>query len=592
MAVVSIFSNHSVKIDWEEKRKMLCMVWFWRQYPNMFIRGVMGLKLAPHQQICIDTAWRTTHMIWQLSRGMAKTFMGSTMDGALASLYKGYKIQCTAGGSFKQTEQTFDYLESIVKGEVLGQEEKHYIDKLLPKTGKVITKQPSNWLSKIGSSVIRGLAIKGGNRGFRGNTLELGEANDIEREDVDKILRPFLNVKYDPMSENRNRKCIAPTMQDKRKLENFLLMSGTISYDFTYYFSLIKEYRNKMEDGNPNYGYLEFNFEDTFLGKQSIEAGGEVEPEKIFYGMDVNEILAPLNENNTSYESWLAEQKNVPIESEGKYYPPQLVFLQSWKTKDNEDAKLCPKRRSNGICFMGIDPMAGSKKGQKTQENKNAEFGITIIELFRDYAGIVNVFGKTGVDSSEGTRLILDYLEMFPNIVSIDIDMRGGGTPIRDNLRNGLFGNIPIIDPTDPDNAHFTDPKNAKPHRPILRLVAPTDEYNTIENALYRNALKTRGLLIPYTAHGQFDYDRDIRIPQYDDMTEQEIEKLYKDIHILKTQMTSVETEPTKNYLSFFVRSGNKDRYSSSLYAAAGLRRYLLENSKKQITKAPGLAWG
>jgi len=590
MPVVSLFTNHSVKITWEEKRKMLSMVWFYRQYPNMFIRSVMGIRLAPHQEIAIDKAWRTRHMIWQLSRGMAKTFMGSTMDAALAVLYKSYKIQCTAGGSFKQTEQTFDYLESIVRGEVLGQEEKHFIDKLLPKTGKVVTKQPSNWLSKIGTSVIRGLAIKGGNRGFRGNTLELGEANDIERDDVDKILRPFLNVKYDPMNQDRNKRCIAPSMKDKRKTENFLLMSGTISYDFTYYYSLIKDYIRKMENGDPDYGFLEFNFEDTYLGEQTIEPGEKPTIYKTFYGMDIDEILAPLSENNTSYESWLAEQKNVPIATEGKFYPPQLVFMQSWKHK-NEDAKLCPKIRTNGICFMGIDPMAGSKKGQKS-ETKNAEFSISIIELFADYAGLVHVYGKTGVEAGEGTQLILKYLEQFPNIVSIDLDMRGGGTPIRDNLRNGLFGNIPIIDPTDPDNEHYMSMTNPKPHRPILRLVAPTDEYNTTENELMRNALRMGTLIIPYTTHGQFDFDRDITIPQYADMTEAEIEKLYYDIHLMKTQMTCVETEPTRNYLSFFVRSGQKDRYSSFLYAAAGLRRYLLENSKKGKVNMPGIAWG
>lgn len=591
MSVVSLFANHSVKISWEEKFKMLFMVWYFRQYPTTFIRAIMGIKLAPHQQICIDKAWRTTHMIWQLSRGMAKTFMGATMDGALGCLYRSYKVQCTAGGSFKQTEQTFDYLESIVRGEVLGQEEKHFIDKLLPKTGKVVTKQPSNWLSKIGTSVIRGLAIKGGNRGFRGNMLELGEANDIERDAVDKILRPFLNVKYDPMNQDRNRKTLVPQMRDKRKLENFLLMSGTISYDFTYYYSLIKEYIKKMEDGDPDYGYLEFNFEDTYLGKQTIEPGEQPEIDIFFYGMDLKEILAPLNENNTSYESWLAEQKNVPIATEGKFFPPQLIFTQSWKRKDGEDAQLCPRIRSNGICFMGVDPMAGSKKGQKT-ETKNAEFAITIIELFSNYAGVVHCFGQTGVEPGEGTRLILNYLEQFPNIVSIDLDMRGGGTPVRDNLRNGLLGNIPIIDPTDPDNEHYTNINTAKPHRPILRLVAPTDEYNTTENELMRNAIRMGQLLIPYTAHGQFDYDRDLKIPQYADMTEQEIEKLYKDIHIMKTQMTCVETEPTRNYLSFSVRSGQKDRYSSMLYASAGLRRYLLENAKKTQAKVPGIAWG
>lgn len=596
VGILASFKNRTVKIGWNEKKRILRLVWQLRFYPNRFIRLYLGIRLAPHQRLIIAAARNTPRLIIQASRGMSKTFIENLIGIMLCSLYKGYKVQSTAGGSFKQTEQTFDYMESTINNEVLGQVEKHYIDKLLPKHGKPITKQPSNWVSKIGSSVMRGLAIKGGNRGFRGNTLMLGEANDIERESMDKVLRPFLNVLYDPMgNKKREDKFICPKMQDKRKRKNFLMFSGTISYDFTYYFSLIKEYTTRMMNGDPEYKVCWFDFEDSYIGVQSIDPNVKPVIHKVLYGMDLNEILAPLSEDNISYESWLAEQKNIPIATEGKFYPPILIY-DSYKKRDGTDAMICPKFKSDKLCVMGIDPFYGSAKGQKTQ-NKNAEFALSIIELDKDVAKLVHCFGIRNIDYSAATAIICEYLEKFPNIVMINMDARGGGVPIRDNLRSASYVKIPIIDPTDPDNAYLIDPFNEKyvntPFRDILRLVSPTDEFNTIHNESLKNMLQQKSLIIPYTAHGQFDYDRDNRIPEYSEHTEAEIEELYKGIHVMKKQITSVETEMTSNYLKFFVRSGCKDRYSSFVYAAAALRQYRLEHmgSAPPPPPAPCGAW-
>lgn len=589
MPVLAQFKNHSVKMDWQTKKKYLRMVWYFRTYPHMFVRMVMGIRLAPHQRIGLRVIWRIPNAILQWSRGMAKTFTEAVSIIALQILYKSYKIQSTAGGSFKQTEQTFDYASDIVKGEVLGQTEHHFVDKMLPKHGKVVTRQPSNWSMKIGSSLARGLAMKGNNRGFRANELTVGEANDIERDVMDKVLKPFMNVGYNPLAVmDDDREFVIPTMEDRRLKRNFLMLSGTISFDFTYYFSLIKEYIKRMMMGDTEYAVYFADFEDSYVGEQSIDPNISPKIKKSFYRMAIKEILAPLSEDNVSVESWMAEQKNVPIQSEGKFYPPILVF-DSYKKKDGTDAMVCPKFHSDKLCVMGIDPMYGSAKGQKTQ-NKNAEFALTITEIHADTYQVVHCFGAKGIEYGDATYIILDYLQKFPNIVYIGMDARGGGIPIRDNLRSGRFGNIPIIDPLDPDNAAFIDPQNPKPCRQILRLLSPTDEFNTIENESLKNMLQMKTYLMPYTSHGTFDYERDNRIPQYDGKTEKEIENLYVNIHQMKMQMTCVETERTRNYLSFFVRSGQKDRYSSNLYAAAMCRQYALFNMSKPSDKPPAFA--
>lgn len=591
MAILSQFKNHSVKTDWQTKKRYLRMIWFFRTYPHVAARMLLGLKLAPHQRIAINTAWQTPRCIWQFSRGMAKTFTEATLISLLEMLYPSYKIQSTAGGSFKQTEQTFDYIESIVKSEVLGQSEKHYARKLLPKQDKVVIKQPSNWSMKMAKGISRGLAIKGGNRGFRANQLTVGEANDIERDTMDKVLRPFLNVLYDPMNFNRRTAyCPVPGFRDRRKEKNFLLLSGTISYDFTYYFQLIKEYQQQMINGNDEYAVIFFDFEDSYIGEQSIDPSVPIVIHKVYYGMDLGEIIAPLKEENVSYEHWLAEQKNIPVASEGKFYPPILVY-DSYKLKNGNDSMACLKFESQGICFMGIDPFYGSAKGQKTQ-NKNAEFALTILELMEDYAQLVHCIGVRNIDYAGATNIILSYLQKFPRTTLIGMDARGGGIPIRDNLRSSKFGNIPIIDPTDPDNAPFLDVNSCTPYRDMLRLLSPTDEFNTIHNESTKNMLQMRTVIIPFTTHGHFDYDRDNRIEQYKNRTEADIEKLYKDLHILKTQLTSVETEATSNYLKFFVRSGQKDRYSSFLYACSMYWKWRLDHlNVLQKTNVPGGAW-
>lgn len=572
--------NETVKLDWNTKKKYLKMVWFFRQNPHIATFLILGIKLAPHQRIAIKTAWFTPRCIWQFSRGMGKTFTESILIILLASLYHGYKIQTTAGGSFKQVEQTFDYMENIIRGDIIGQKPKNYVRKTLLKFDRVVSRTSTSLSIKLGSSSIKGVSIKGGNRGYRANTLTVGEANDLDRDTMQTILRPFLNVLYNPIDKIKQKYNIIPNKKDssKRYYKNFLLLSGTISYDHTYYYTIVKDYLYRTSNSEEDYAILFFDFEDTFIGSQDITSPSNIIVKKQYYAMDINEIMSPLNEDGLSYEQWLAEQKNVPISSEGKFYPPALVY-DSFKLKSGEDSRICPKFESDKPCFIGIDPTYGSAKNSKSSKT-TAEFGVAVLELNDDYLYLIHSAGFKNLSYVEASKLILDYLNKFPNTIYIAIDARGGGIPIRDNLKSSSFSQVLLIDSTDPDSNMII--KSSLPYKDCLRLVTPTDEFNTIYNQKLKNLLQSRTLLLPFTNQGHFDFDRDNVIPQYSNHSDAEIEKLYKDIHILKSQLISIETELTANYLRFFVRTGNKDRYSALLYAVYAYSLWKTDYDKRK----------
>ena len=353
MALLSFYRNKNVRADWETRKKYLKTIWWFRRQEGItyFVNGILGLRLSPHQRICLRNWWIHPTSGGILSRGMAKTTMEAIIHDSRVMLYACYRIQSVAGGSFKQTKQVMQYSEQIIKGDLVGQKRKEYVKKCLPRHDKIIVKSSnSDWDINIGTSMIKGLAINGDNRGFRANTLTVGEANDVPAETMAAVFKPFMAVPYDPMgvfSVKTRLQRILPKLEDKAKKQNFFLQSGTINYDWTPFWHWCKDLiakitehvnthlrreniHNLILDGDSDYFFAMYDFEDTYMGEKGlwrdINKNGWNNPriDKQYIKMDLKVIMSDIDNPNTDMDTWKSEYKNIIISSSGREFPMEL----------------------------------------------------------------------------------------------------------------------------------------------------------------------------------------------------------------------------------------------------------------------------
>jgi len=616
MALLSFYRNKNVKVDWETRKKYLKAIWWFRRREGIvyFVREMLGIRLACHQRLCIRGVWTHPNAGMILSRGMAKTTMEAIIHVSRTMLYHSYRIQSVAGGSFKQTKQVMQYSEQIIKGSLVGQERKEYAKKCLPRHDKIVIKSSnSDWDINIGQSTIKGLAINGDNRGFRANTLTVGEGNDVPAEIMSAIFKPFMAVPYDPMGVFGNKtraELICPKLKDMATKENFFLDSGTINYDWTAFWHWSKRVMGEIvqyvndwlkkekiaeltENGFNRNFFAMYDFEDTYVGEKGLwrdtSRPGWNTPriDRQYIKMDINVILSDFDNADFDIDTWKAEYKNKIISSSGREFSMELLH-NAYKDRSGTDVRAVPRFRSDKMCVWGIDPARSAN---------NAEFSVVIGELGETYNQLVYCSGDRNMSFGEMTEKILMLDKCFPNTILIGMDQGGGGTAIRDNLRDRRF--IPVskpflIDPDDPDNLPLIE-NGSDLYRSIVRMLVPTAERNTYWNKFAKNQLELHNMIIPFTTDGKYLFDEDTLPKEYFNGTEvkAEVSAMYKAIHIMKKQIASVEIQRAGNFLSYFVKTGQKDRYSAYVYMNAMVQLYIqvLRNViKEQEEESYGVA--
>jgi len=478
----------------------------------------------------------------------------------------------TAGGSFKQTAQSFDYAESILKNEIAGQTPKQYISKILEEPRKPVSKKTNEYTIKIAKSSMKGVSIAGDILGFRGFRVNVGEMDDVPRETLTLVIEPFMNVQYDPMSDLDKKESDSDfyyyAFRNPIKNKNSILLSGTLSYDYTAYWNTINQYLDYVKNGSKEHGIVILDFQDTYIGDSTFD---HPNVKRRYFKMDLNNILNSFADPLTDKDIWNSQNKNRVMVSSGREYGPEMVF-NSYKSRDGMDSRIIPLLSSDRPCVFGIDPSKSS------MSYKNAEFSLVVNMVDEDRFRVVSCFGKQGMSHLQMTATICKYFRKFPGVRLICIDQGGAGSEIKDNLRNRAtldmlgYPDIPlIIDPDDIMNAPLIM-DGTSPYVSILRMLAPSAEKNTIWNNFLKSSLESHTQLMPRTYINQAEiFDTD-NLPKEYLARMEEIKDEYLGIHMLKIQLTKVQLERAGNYFKYFIAKGQKDRYSAMVYASAGVQ--------------------
>lgn len=582
------------KISKADRLKYLKVIWWLRKHPVHAVWIIFGLKLSPHQRITFKKMWFSKTVGLKLSRGLSKTFLDGLYLVLRGMLYKNAtQIVLTRG--FRGGKMVLrESCQEIINSQLNSQKNKQYAIRCLEnyrKTAKsysirVINKDPDMWTIRFahGSNIQTGPLGKDVQktsqlRGLRANTtLILDEAADIGDELYQSVIRPFARVGTDPVSG-------ANEIKEDETITR--IESGTIKYDWQRYTRELDTIEKKSRSGDSAFSLLEFNYEDCFHWINNARPDNFIEDIRKYirskkvnftYKLNLEDIFNEISSGATSWEDFLSENKNKIQISEGTEFASHLLEMISNAEVDSKyldsfgdeesiffdpeklDRTLFPLLKSEDPCILGIDP---------ARESDDAAFVLVRIGPFRKcrapFCDVINAKTFNQTEFKDLYFVIRQYLNDFPNIKKIIMDVGGGGYALRDMLWRPPDGLTPIYDPNDENT-----PEEVRAYgMPLLQMDQSTNEKNTVRVNFLKGQMQAMKYLIPPFIY--FTGNRDI-------------DEQYRNTRRLKQQYSYIVSTPSGNFKRYFVEGKyKKDLFSASLLAMQGVYDALY--NKKEVVE-------
>ena len=353
-----------------------------------------------------------------------------------------------------------------------------------------------------------------------------------------------------------------------------------------------------------------------------VKRDGEAQDLLSTYPIRKEEIERPLLDGSTEEAIWLMEQRNVVDTATGDVYPHWLLDVVSCERKPIIPFAQCSEAyqaafaddprgyegpvlwRCSDPCVMAVDyaggerdfsafvvirigPMAKGEFDPLTHHGYTSWSNIIWCEQYRQMSH------KQVADKIRAFRERYNLVWHFDPVEhdtwklcrAIGLDMKGGGTGVRDAL---VFidqeqlppGEQRIFDPLDQDSrmlAYLNDPRAL----PMLDAIQPSDMLNDrcVEFTLAQ--FKVGQLYLPRYREGS------------QRLGDAALDPGYGGARILLHQLQKIQQEPTKNYRRFFMPGdeerveSKKDMFSAFLYAAKQLRAHLIRQQMLDNTPPP-----
>lgn len=663
--------------QWLEMRSLWRPLIVFQEHPDILIHTLAGTYLPPHER----TILRTIHLgagetIIIGSRGTAKTSAAALYMAATGAVLPRRTSVWLAATGFRGGQTTFLDLGRWLKGGWDSQEQEvPFVRASIPRTPDPLNKSQNFWSIEF-DSFSRAITLptkdEDAIRGNRGNDLYLDEANFFQRELIDRVAIPFLNVKSDmrhggehaqsnrviymttidygwrPFQERvqaaragleRDVQCRKAMLAGNWALVDDLESKGTLAKQFIkfdYTDVLIRE-KLRTRDGR----VLNVTWPDQeirpFLDKKGIPFT-EKDPEtgKILkfgspcryyrtYAIAKDELERDLRDGSVDEASWKAEQRNIVDTAVGDVFPNQLIdevacsgdrYLlsydecgQAWQEAHPDGLDYVPPvlLECTDPCVLGVDyapisdfcafvvirvgPLAEGDFNPMTHTGRTKWSNVIWAEQHRQ---------MTNYEAAEKVRELrkrynlvyfhdgVQVRDDWDACRAIGLDMRGGGSGVRDELayinsKELTPGQRRIIDPLDTDERiqGFMVDQNSKVD-PMLDAIMPSDSLNDRLVTYVRGQFETEQLYLPKYLHesARPTLTRETHVG-------------YEASRILVHQLRKVRQEPGKNYRTFYMDGdtaqdrNKKDLFSALLYAAKQLRAHQIRLAQIENTPPP-----
>lgn len=319
---------------------------------------------------------------------------------------------------------------------------------------------------------------------------------------------------------------------------------------------------------------------------------------------------------------WLAEQRNVVDTSSGDVYPHHIVdaaackgdrFVLEWKACGDEwQANRDPADHyaptvmwtCSDPCVLGVDFAPGSRDFSafvviRLGPCATGAFNPLLGLGQTDWSNVIWAEQHRHTSHADVANKIRELRERY-NLVyhhdpyetdtwrlcrAIGLDMRGGGTGVRDELvyinkAELLAHEHRIYDPLDPEDRvqGFAQDRGALP---MLDAIFPSDQLNDRLVEFTVGQMTQNLLYLPKD------------IPESERPFDVKLDVGFNGAKILTHQLRVLQQKPTKNYRQFFVKGDNddaankKDLWAAFIYAAKQARAHILRQRMIDDTPPP-----
>lgn len=340
------------------------------------------------------------------------------------------------------------------------------------------------------------------------------------------------------------------------------------------------------------------------------------------YPMDKSRLEQGIRTGSTDEASWLSEQRNVVDTADGGVYPNPVVdraafdgsqYLtkfdkcnDAYKRKYNEyllDYSPSVLYRCDDPCVLGVDfassndlsafvvirlgPMAEGEFNELTEHGKTPYCNVVWAEQHRGTSA-ADVAGKI-YDLMKRYNLVYFHEaheeDMWKVCRGIGLDLRGGGTGVRDELlrlNQEVLGSeeFRIYDPRDKDERvqAFSNQPGALP---MLDGITAQDTTNSALVNYTLGQMQNDLLYLPKWVPESMRQDRP------------EIAFGYSGTKALSSQLRKLRQQPTKQARTFYMEGdlnkveNKKDLWAAFIYAAKQVRAHLIRFNNIQSAPPP-----
>lgn len=427
----------------DEKRIELMSIY--RDNPAAAARDLLGVDLAPHQRVMLNSMWDCNNVIVILTRGAGKTWCDAVFAVLRALLFPGERVGIFSS-SYRQAKFVFDEISKLYDISPILRDS---CEKKPTKMVDMCYLQFKSSGNKPGS-VIHALPLGDGGtiRGARYFTIIGDEAAQIPREVLDVVVRGMMATSKNPMEQVRamaeQKRLLQEGKIDKiKKLHNNkIVLSSTAYYQYNHLWGRVK-------------GYIDIIMEKAEKAAKLKKAGMEV-PSELWTelrGHDLNGQI-PFNvmkDENRALIAFNCEDMpdgfmNIESIEEAKREMPRYQYLMEYFGYFPPDSEgffpmsLLDKSRKHGdftcefsfdsskdkdwVTIMGCDP---------ARSGDNFAISIFKVNIKTEKIRLIRVLTYNKM-TFPYMHMEIRKLRKLYNISEIAIDSGGGGQTIRDLL--------------------------------------------------------------------------------------------------------------------------------------------------------------
>jgi hypothetical protein len=536
---------------------------FYRSNVHRFVMDYLGIKLHLFQIILLYMMNTNSFFMYLAARGQGKSFIIAIYCIARAILYPGSKI-ILASGTKGQAR--------LIITQKIDKELKLKFPNLAREIKEIKTGQNECVVIFQNGSTIEAVTSTDSARGYRGNILVLDEFRLIKEENLNKILRPFLNV-------NRQPPYLMKPEYAHLQEDNVELYISSAWYKNHWMWDKFNSFKNSMIEGRSYFACAfpyQLSVHHGLLSKKRVEEMRQEDDfDEIVWMMEMDCLFFGENENAFFKLDDLTKCRSMVK----PFYPTNTLDVVTKKKKKNEQDM--PKQNGE-IRIIGMDValMGGAENDQTV---------FTLMRLLPNgtiYQKQVPYIETLNGEHSEKQAIRLKQLYYDFEADYVVMDTMGNGLSVYDDCTRILYDEERDIE--FPSWCAFNDEemkkraldKNALPI--IFSMKVSKAELNHEIAVNLRGALEKRQIkLLIDDIQG-----RDYLIEKQGYLSKNSYEqaqmiKPYVQTTALVNEMVNLEYEVRNGFVKVKERGRNrKDRYSSLAYANY-LARYLESKNLK-----------